>query len=253
MDDHRRGGVAAFFDLDRTLLPGSSLYPLARALRRSGYVGTFGLLRLGAGQARFRILGREADRLIAKTRKASLLAIRGRSRDALIDLARTVVRDIVLDRVYPRGVALIAAHRDAGHAVFLASSSPQDYVDVLAEALRMDGAVGTRAEAVDGTYTGELDGPLVHGRHKAHRVAALAAERRLELAGSFAYSDSINDLPLLGRVGNPVAVNPDRALAAEARRREWPILDFRVGRPLRTYPLAAPPAPVAKTHLSGPA
>lgn len=103
MDDHRRGGVAAFFDLDRTLLPGSSLFPLARAPRGSGYLGTFGLLRLATSQARFRLLGREADRLIAKTRKASLLAIRGRSRDALIDLARDVVRDTVLDRLTPAG------------------------------------------------------------------------------------------------------------------------------------------------------
>lgn len=148
-------------------------------------------------------------------------------------------------------MALIEAHRDIGHTVLLASSSPQDYVDVLAEALRMNGAIGTRAEAVDGLYTGVLDGPLVHGQHKADRVAALAAERGLELAGSFAYSDSINDLPLLELVGNPVAVNPDRALAAEACRREWPILDFRLGRPLRTYPTAIPPATVVKIRLTG--
>jgi HAD superfamily hydrolase (TIGR01490 family) len=251
MDDHRRGGVAAFFDLDRTLLPGSSLFSLARALRRGGYLGTIRLLRLAVGQARFRILAREADRLIAKTRKASLLAIRGRSRDALLELARSAVRDDVLGRLYPRGVALIEAHRDAGHAVFLASSSPQDYVDVLAEALSMDGAIGTRAEVRDGRYTGFLDGPLVHRGHKAHRVAALATERGMELAGSFAYSDSINDLPLLELVGNPVAVNPDRALADEARRREWPILDLRAGRPLLTYPVP-PPAPIPEGRPTSP-
>jgi HAD superfamily hydrolase (TIGR01490 family) len=249
MDDRRRGGVAAFFDLDRTLVPGSSLFPLARALRRSGYIGTFGLLRLGAGQARFRVLRREADHLIAKTRKASLIAIRGRSQDALMELAHQVIRDDVLARLYPKGVALIDAHRQAGHEVFLASSSPQDYVQALAEALRMDGAIGTRAAVEGGLYTGALEGDLAHGPHKAERVAALAQERELELAGSFAYSDSINDLPLLDLVGNPVAVNPDRALAAEARRREWPILDFRTGRPLLVYPLpspsmSAPPSPI---------
>ena len=251
MDDHRRGGVAAFFDLDRTLLPGSSLFSLARALRRGGYLGTIRLLRLAVGQARFRILAREADRLIAKTRKASLLAIRGRSRDALLELARSAVRDDVLGRLYPRGVALIEAHRDAGHGVFLASSSPQDYLDVLAEALSMDGAIGTRAEVRDGRYTGLLDGPLVHRGHKAHRVAALATEGGLELAASFAYSDSINDLPLLELVGNPVAVNPDRALADEARRREWPILDLRAGRPLLTYPVP-PPAPIPEGRPTSP-
>ncbi len=91
----------------------------------------------------------------------------------------------------------------------------------------------------EGRYTGDLDGPLAHGAHKAERVAALAGESGLELRASFAYTDSINDLPLLELVGNPVAVNPDRALSAEARRREWPILDLRMGRPLLAYPAPA--------------
>jgi hypothetical protein len=83
---------------------------------------------------------------------------------------------------------------------------------------------------VDGLYTGNLNGPIVHGPEKAARVQELAKEREIDLTRSFAYTDSINDLPLLELVGNPVALNPDRQLRVVARRRGWQVLDFRTAR-----------------------
>jgi phosphoserine phosphatase len=114
--------------------------------------------------------------------------------------------------------------------VYIASSSPEDYISLLAAELAIDGVIGTKAECVDGRYTGELEGPMVHGPEKAARVQALAEESDIDLVRSFAYSDSINDLPLLELVGNPVAMNPDRRLALVARRRGYHVLDFRMAR-----------------------
>jgi phosphoserine phosphatase len=113
----------------------------------------------------------------------------------------------------------------------VSSSSPEDLLLLLGEDLGLDGVIGTRA-AVDarGLYTGELDGDLCHKDEKARRVAEVAKEQDIDLAQSYAYSDSLNDLPLLELVGNPVATNPDRSLFALARQRGWPVLDFRTGR-----------------------
>jgi hypothetical protein len=83
---------------------------------------------------------------------------------------------------------------------------------------------------VDGRFTGRLDGLLCHDVEKARRVSELAAARDIDLSRSFAYTDSIEDLAMLELVGNPVAMNPDRSLAAEARRRGWQVLDYRTAR-----------------------
>ena len=102
---------------------------------------------------------------------------------------------------------------------------------MVAAGLRMAGALGTRAKVDDeGRYTGELVGDILHGPAKAEAVAALAAQRGIDLSGSSAYSDSINDLPLLELVGDPRAVNPDRKLRAVARTRGWPVHELRARR-----------------------
>ena len=103
----------------------------------------------------------------------------------------------------------------------------------------MDGALGTEAELVDGTYTGRLLGPVLHGPAKLDAVVQLASEQGFDLRRSSAYSDSVNDRPLLEGVGNPVAVNPDRHLRELAAERGWPVQDFRRRRRLWLVWLAA--------------
>ena len=221
---------AAFFDLDKTLLPGSSLFPLAREMYRQRYFGLRDIGRLGTDQIRYRLMGNEAEGSMERARQATLEVVRGRPRDEVIAFGRSVAREEILPRLYPQAVELMSRHKMAGRAVYIASSSPEDYLALLAQELAIDGVVGTRAEVVDGLYTGNLDGPMVHGPEKATRVQELAKDKDLDLARSFAYSDSINDLPLLELVGNPVALNPDRQLKAIARRRGWQVLDFRTAR-----------------------
>jgi HAD superfamily hydrolase (TIGR01490 family) len=221
---------AAFFDLDKTLLPGSSLFPLAREMYRQRYFGLRDIGRLAADQLRYRLIGAEAQGPMDRARQATLEVIRGRARGEVIAFGRSVAREEILPRLYPQAVDLISRHKLAGRAVYIASSSPQDYLELLAEELGIDGVIGTRAEVVDGAYTGNLDGPVIHGPEKAARVHEMAVEKGIDLHRSFAYSDSVNDLPLLEMVGHPVAMNPDHRLRAIARRRGWQILDFRTAR-----------------------
>lgn len=221
---------AAFFDLDKTLLPGSSLFPLAREMYRQRYFNLRDIGRLATDQFRYRLIGSEARGPMDRAREATLEVVRGRARDEVIAFGRSVAKEEILPRLYPQAVDLLARHKRAGRAVYIASSSPQDFLTLLAEELGIDGVVGTRAEVLDGVYTGNLDGPVIHGAEKAARVRELAKEEGIDLDRSFAYSDSVNDLPLLELVGNPVAMNPDRQLRAIARRRGWATLDFRTAR-----------------------
>src|SRR6266511_2531805 len=140
---------AAFFDLDKTLLPGSSLFPLAREMYRQRYFGLRDIWRLAADQVRYRMIGAEAQGPMERAREATLEVIRGRSRDEVIAFGRSVAREEILPRLYPQAVDLMSRHKRAGRAVYIASSSPQDYLELLAEELAIDGVIGTRAEVLD--------------------------------------------------------------------------------------------------------
>ncbi len=221
---------AAFFDLDKTLLPGASLYPLAREAYRQRYFTLADIARIAADQIRYRATGTESGSSMERGRAKTLQVIAGRPVEEIIEFGRGVAREELLPRLYPQAVQLMQNHKRAEREVYIASSSPEDYLAILAEELGIDGVIGTRAEVVDGRYTGALAGPMVHGPEKAARVEKLAAERGIDLTRSFAYSDSVNDLPMLELVGNPVAMNPDRHLASVARKRGWQVADFRVAR-----------------------
>jgi HAD superfamily hydrolase (TIGR01490 family) len=241
---------AAFFDLDKTLLPGSSLFPLAREMYRQKYFTVRDIARLASDQLRYRLIGTEAEGPMERARAQSLSAIKGRRREEMVEVGLAVAREELIPRLYPQAVELLSRHKLAGREVYIASSSPEDYLALLATELGIDGVIGTKAEVVDGRYTGELDGPLVHGPEKAERVRLLAVDRSIDLTRSFAYSDSINDLPLLELVGNPVAMNPDIRLRAIARHRGWHILDFRTAR-RRTLIASAAGAGTAAAGATG--
>jgi HAD superfamily hydrolase (TIGR01490 family) len=222
---------AAFFDLDKTLIPGSSLYLLAVGLRRRGMVPARDIAKFAWRQGMFRALGAERKRGMDTAHDAALAFVRGRSRDELKALARDITDQQILPTVYPEMERLIFRHRACGRETYLVTAAPMEMAELVAEALGMKGAVGTIAEVDDtGCYTGRLEGPLVHGHDKAAAVEAFALSAHLDLASSFVYSDSINDRALLERAGHPHAVNPDRRLRKVANRQGWPIVDLRRGR-----------------------
>lgn len=221
---------AGFFDVDNTMMQGASIYYLARGLAARKYFTTKDLLRFGLRQLRFRVLASEHGGDMSRAKDAALAFVAGRSVDELRQLSEEIFDELMAERIWAGTHALARLHLDAGQRVWLVTAAPMELGKVIAERLGLTGAIGTVAEVVDGVYTGRLVGELMHGEAKASAVADVAAKEGLDLSRCAAYSDSVNDLPMLSAVGRPVAVNPDAALRRAARERGWEIRDFRTGR-----------------------
>jgi HAD superfamily hydrolase (TIGR01490 family) len=223
---------AAFFDLDRTLMAGSSGMHFGRAAFRSGMVRRRRLLRWAVDHVRFRLRGSTDERteqLLAEV-KELLAGIPER------DIAR-MAPDLlagILPRIYPQMLDEVRAHQDAGRATFIVSAAGNELVSLLARVLGMEGGIGT-AYAVDsdGLLTGELDGPFMYGEGKVEAMRRFATDHDIDLAASWAYSASASDLPMLRAVGSPVVVNPDQELLEIAKSQGWRVMRFeRLGRRL---------------------
>jgi len=215
---------AAFFDLDRTLIGGSSLYVAGLVAWRHGSFPTRQLIRDLVSAVKFRIAG-ATDDTTARVRDATLSRIVGHRREDLDALADLVVPRL-LDDVRRETRELVDLHHEAGRATYIISASPVEILEPLADALGMSGAIGTVAEIVDGVYTGRLAAPFCYGPGKAEAVAALCAAKGYDIHLCYAYSDSAGDLPMLELVGHPVAVNPDATLGRVAASRGWPVVEF---------------------------
>jgi len=216
--------TAAFFDLDRTLMSGSSGFFWARAAARAGIISRRELAGDAWENVKFRLHGStdaSTDRVMRRV--GDLL--RGRR---VIDFERLGPQVLagVLPRLYPQMLSIAWEHQDAGRPVFIVTAASQDTAGMIAHVLGFDGALGTPLESVDGIYTGRLAGPFAYRDGKPQLMRRLADERGLDLDRSYAYSDSESDLPMLRAVGHPVVVNPDRELARVARDEGWDVLRF---------------------------
>ncbi len=212
------------------MMQGASIYYLARGLAARKYFTTGDLLRFGVQQLRFRLLASEHGGDMSQAREAALAFVAGRPVDELRHLSEEIFDELMAERIWSGTHALARLHLDAGQRVWLVTAAPVELGAVIAERLGLTGAIGTVAEIADGVYTGRLVGDLMHGPAKAAAITDLAAREGLDLARCAAYSDSVNDLPMLSAVGRAVAVNPDAALRRAARERGWEIRDFRTGR-----------------------
>ena len=224
-----RPEAAAFFDVDNTIVVGASIFHFAKGLAARKYFSTSDLRRFLWQQMRFRASG-EGQHGIAQARESALAFIAGKPVADIVAMSEEIYDETIAARVYSGTRALAQLHLDAGERVWLVTATPEKLATTIARRLGLTGALGTLAEEQDGVFTGRLVGELLHGEAKAAAVRDLAAREGLDLAQCAAYSDSINDVPMLSLVGRPVAVNPDSALRAEARRRGWEIRDFRTGR-----------------------
>lgn len=221
-DTRRPLPVAAFFDIDKTLVNGASLLFLARAARSIGVVSLPDLARFGVKAFAFRRRGERMGVLDqVRTRGMQLLA--GQPASRMHALAETVVARMQ-PRIWPDTRALLRAHLEAGHEVWLISATPDFLAAELASALGATGGIGSGLEIRDGVFTGDFVGRTMHGPEKGHAAERVMREQRCDPADCYAYSDSINDLPLLTAVGTPVVVNPDRALERHARTAGWRVL-----------------------------
>jgi len=220
--DRPRGRVAVF-DLDRTLLAGSSLLALARCMSRNGLLSG---RHLASGLAADRVFRRRGagDEQVQRLRAVALQQVAGLEATVLGDLIDEVGVELAA-QMLPAARLLVRRHHDAGDFIVILSASPQELVQVVAEQVGAHRAIGTRVECVDGRYTGRFHEPFCYGEGKLERLRAVLGPSALE--GASAYADSASDLPVLLASSEPVAVNPDRRLQRVALERGWPVLRLR--------------------------
>jgi HAD superfamily hydrolase (TIGR01490 family) len=222
--------AAAFFDVDNTMMMGASIFHFARGLASRGFFHSRDLARFAWQQISFRIGGQESAEGMADAREAALAFVAGREVEEIVRLGEEIYDELMADRIWGPSRALAQQHLDAGQRVWLVTATPVELASIIARRLGLTGALGTVAETKDGRYTGHLIGVPLHGPAKAEAVRALAEREGLDLSRCTAYSDSINDVPMLSTTGHAVAINPDPDLKKAAREHGWEIRDFRTAR-----------------------
>lgn len=222
--------AAAFFDVDNTMMMGASMYHFARGLVARKFFTNRDLATFAYQQIRFRVRGVEHPEDVRAARENALSFARGIAVDEVRTLGEEIYDELMAERIWSGTRAIAQLHLDAGQRVWLVTATPVELAQIMARRLGLTGALGTVSEVVNGRYTGRLVGEMMHGQAKAEAVKALAVQEGLTLARCSAYSDSVNDLPMLSLVGQPVAINPDADLRAVAREQGWQVRDFRTGR-----------------------
>jgi len=219
--------ILAFFDVDNTLMRGTSLFQLGREAWAKRVIRFRDVALFAWHQRRFIQVG-ENDEHLATARERALGLVGGHTQTEILELAESIWEHRIKPRLYPETVDLTQEHVAKGHEVWLVSATPWEIGDLIARRLGLTGALGTRVVVDDdGVYTGELIGHVLHNELKAAAVRELAEASGADLADSWAYSDSRNDIPLLELVGHPVVVNPDVMLAHHAQQQGWPVLRLR--------------------------
>jgi HAD superfamily hydrolase (TIGR01490 family) len=216
---------AAFFDLDKTVIARSSTLAFGRPLMREGMISKTLIVKSLYAQLVYHLVGADEAKM-EKMRLALLELTKGWDKERVQALVRETITDIIDPVIYDEALQLIQEHRDAGRRVYIVSSSAEEIVRPLAEYLGVPHFIATRPNVdADGRYTGEL-AFYCYGENKAVAIREHAERYGIDLANSYAYSDSVTDAPMLELVGFPHAVNPDRDLRALATERGWPILQF---------------------------
>lgn len=223
---------AAFFDLDKTVIARASMVAFGKPLYRAGLVSRWLVLRAVWAQLIYLQFGHDEAQM-ERSRAAVLRLTKGWDQAKVTAVVRDALDEVIEPIVYEEAMVLLRQHRAEGRRVFIVSASPIEVVAPLAAYLQVDDAIATRARIDDqGRYTGELEFSS-HGANKVVAMAELAERYDLDLSRSWAYSDSVTDLPMLEAVGHPVAVNPDRALRRVADERGWEVQNFTLAVPLR--------------------
>lgn len=217
---------AAFFDVDNTLVCGSTSILFGKVAFAGGALRRRDIWRFAYEQVMFIRRG-ENNNKMAGFKDRALSITKGHSIKELTDLMPKVYAQEIKPRLWPGTVRAVKEHLALGHEVWLITAAPQELGQLIADDLGATGALGTIVGHENGVLTGELVGDPLHGQAKRKAARKLAKERNISLKRSFAYSDSVNDLPLLTLVGNPIVVNPDKALKRYADAAGWEILKFK--------------------------
>ena len=215
---------AAFFDLDKTIIARSSVFAFSRPFYAGGLINRRVVLRSAYAQFVFLLGGADHDQM-EKMRQFLSQMVTGWSVDTVREIISDALHHIVEPLVYDEAVSLIEEHHLAGRDVVIVSASGAEMVEPIGELLGADAVIASRLEVAEGRYTGSIEF-YAYAANKAEAIRQLAQRRGYDLAGSYAYSDSMTDVHMLEVVGHPHAVNPDKELRRVARDRDWPILVF---------------------------
>ena len=228
------GKVAAFFDLDKTIIAMSSTYAYGREFMNSGLISPVEALQLSLAQATYMLAGHTSEQM-DNTRDQLTAMVSGWDVQQVRSIAEETMHTVVTPTIYAEARELIEHHQELGHDVIIISASVKELVEPIAKELGVDHTVNTILESIDGRYTGEV---LFYCKGDAKREAIfqMARTHGYDLDRSYAYSDAFTDVPMLETVGNPVAVNPDRALKKTALERGWKMLSFKNPEPLFQLP-----------------
>lgn len=218
--------VAAFFDVDHTILSKSSGTLYMKYLYRIGEVGVFDMLRAMVWAVEHKLNLLDAEKMAQK----ALEKYRDTPEKDMIRLCDTWFEAMVKDYIYPEAVEKIEHHRREGHRVTIATAATVYLARPLSKHLKIEDFICTYPEVKDGIFTGEIVKPMGYGEGKVIRTRKFCEEKGVDLSQSYFYSDSMSDIDLLRLVGHPVAVNPDPILRREAQKLNWPIVDFDSGK-----------------------
>jgi HAD superfamily hydrolase (TIGR01490 family) len=236
---------AAFFDLDKTIIAKSSTLAFGKPFYQGGLINRRTVLRSAYAQFVFALAGADEDQM-DRMRNYLTAMCSGWDVQQIRDIVNETLHEIIDPLVYNEAVELIAEHKAAGRDVVIISSSGDEVVRPIGEMVGADHVIATRMVVEGGKYTGEIE-YYAYGQHKADGLRELATKRGYDLVESYAYSDSITDVPMLEAVGHPNVVNPDKALRKTAIDNRWPILTFTNAVPLRERLSGLKPLPPATT------
>jgi HAD superfamily hydrolase (TIGR01490 family) len=222
--------AAAFFDVDNTMMMGSSMFHISRGMASRKFFTTRDLSRFAWRQAKFRLGAPEPTGYLVEVGQMALAFAAGWRVDEVAALGEEIYDERMAERIWPGTRGLAEGHLDRGQRVWLVTATPVELASIIANRLGLTGALGTVAEHKDGVYTGKLIGELLHGPAKAAAIRALSEREGLDLSRCTAYGDSANDIPMLSLVGTAVAINPDPELRRVAKEQGWEIRDYRSGR-----------------------
>ena len=228
-----RGKRVAFFDVDNTIIRGSTIFFLGRGMYQRGFFSKRDISAFVLANLRYRLTGAEKQEEIAKFQNAACEFIGGHGVKEIEAIGSEIYDEFVSPALWQGTIEIANQHLANNEEVWLVTAAPQDMAVLIANRLGFTGALGSKAEVIDGIYTGKMNGLLLHGNQKAIAVRELAEKTGIDLENSYAYSDSHNDFPLLTAVGKPATINPDTLLQIRAIRDNWPIYDFRRGRALK--------------------
>ncbi|WP_019201864.1 HAD family phosphatase [Tsukamurella sp. 1534] len=223
--------VAAFFDLDKTVIAKSSALAFSRPFFDEGLLNRRAVLKSSYAQFLMMLTAADHDQMERMRENLTQMA-KGWNVEQVRSIVRETLHDVVNPLVFAEAAELIAGHHARGHDVVVVSASGEEMVRPIAELLGADHSVATVMAVEDGTYNGEIEF-YCYGENKVTAMEKIAEQNGYDLDQCFAYSDSITDVPMLAAVGHPTAVNPDRGLRKEASERGWPVVSFSNPEPLR--------------------